>query len=86
MSDTINVIEHARENEEQVLHIIDNASKFFDNNLLPRTVKKSFLDIIGAYSIMYRDFAILRRPDDYKLPSGTYRWDNETKEGKKGKN
>ena len=34
---------------------------------------------------MYRDFAILRRPDDYKLPSGTYRWDDEAREGKKGK-
>jgi hypothetical protein len=29
-------------------------------------LKKAFLDILGAYSIKYRDFAILKRPDDFK--------------------
>ena len=58
--------------------MIKNANEFFDNNLRPKTIKKAFLDTIGAYSIMYRDFAILKRPDDIKLPGAFYRHRNFT--------
>ena len=33
----------------------------------PKRIKRSFLDAIGAFSVKYRDYAILMRPDDIKL-------------------
>ena len=69
LTDVIPVIEEIKKDQEKVQKVIKNANEFFENNLRPKVIKKAFLDIIGAYSIKYRDFAILKRPDDIKLPS-----------------
>jgi hypothetical protein len=33
-------------------------------------VRKQFLDILGAYSITFKDFMILRKPDDLRDEDG----------------